>query len=63
VDGAFAVEWTVAYAPPIGADCRVLHGAGRGAIGLAACNCAKVGVVAICGRRWRPQVGAPHPGW
>ena len=47
MDGAFAVEWTVAYAPPIGADCRVLHGAGRGAIGLAACNCAKVGVVAL----------------
>jgi hypothetical protein len=22
-----AVEWTVAYAPPIGAECRVLHGA------------------------------------
>jgi hypothetical protein len=24
---AVAVEWTVAYSPPIGAECRGLHGA------------------------------------
>ena len=39
--------WRNRDAPPVGAECRVLHGAGRGAIGLAACNCAKVGVVAL----------------
>jgi hypothetical protein len=27
VDGVQVVEWTVAYSPPIGAECRGLHGA------------------------------------